>query len=142
MGLLDGLLKNAPAIAQLATSNPQILQAALALLSTRDASVGGTGGLGGLVSAFERNGLGSMIGSWIGTGPNPPITGSQLENALGSDVLGQFAQRAGIPAGQAGGALASVLPGLIDHLTPEGQMPEAGALEHGIGSLLGMLGGH
>jgi uncharacterized protein YidB (DUF937 family) len=140
MGFLDGLLKSAPAVAQLATSNPQILKAALALLSTRDASVGGTGGLGSLVSAFEQKGLGGMVGSWIATGPNPPVSATQLESVLGSGVLGQFAQKAGIPMADAGGALASVLPTLVDHLTPQGQMPQVGDLEHGIGSLLGMLG--
>jgi len=140
MDLMNVLMKNAPAIAQMVASNPQLVKAALALLSSRDTSVGDTSGLGGLVSAFQQKGMGDMIGSWISTGPNPPVTGSQLENVLGSAVLGQFAHKAGVPPSAASGALASVLPALIDHLTPTGTMPEAGGLEGAIGSLLGMIG--
>jgi len=31
-------------------------------------------GLGGLVDQFKRGGLEDIIKSWIGTGPNKPIT--------------------------------------------------------------------
>ena len=66
MGFLDGLLKQAMCgqsgasglgnVAALVSSNPQILSALSSLLSSRDASVGGTGGLGALVSAFVLGG--------------------------------------------------------------------------------------
>ncbi|HEY3384568.1 MAG TPA: YidB family protein [Vicinamibacterales bacterium] len=140
MGFLDALLKQGPAIAQMAAANPQVVKAALSLLSSRDTSVGGSGGLAGLVGAFQQKGLGDMVSSWISTGPNPPVTGSQLEHVMGADALGQFAQAAGVSPASAGGALASVLPGLIDHLTPQGTMPQGNALEDAIGSLLGSLG--
>ena len=47
------------------------------------------GGLAGLVQKFEHSGLGSVIGSWIGTGQNLPISAEQLKSVLGSDVIGQ-----------------------------------------------------
>ena len=60
MGLLDGILKQAMGgqsseggLAGL-VGNPQILGALTGLLSTRDSSIGGSGGLGGLVSAFQQ----------------------------------------------------------------------------------------
>jgi uncharacterized protein YidB (DUF937 family) len=37
-----------------------------------------------------------MIQSWISTGPNPAINADQLKAALGSDMVQQLAQRAGI----------------------------------------------
>jgi uncharacterized protein YidB (DUF937 family) len=150
MGLLDNILKQVgagggqagglAAIADLVAKNPQIVAAAVSLLSTRDASVGGSGGLGGLVSAFEKSGMGNVISQWIATGPNPPISGDQLSRVLGASVIGQIAQKAGVGQSEAGSALAAVLPGLIDHLTPNGKVPDANALESTLGSLLSGLG--
>jgi uncharacterized protein YidB (DUF937 family) len=84
--------------------------------------------------------MGDMITSWISTGPNPPITSSQITDVLGSTVLKQFAQKAGVPHNEAGGWLASLLPAVIDQLTPDGDVPEANSLESTLGGLLGQLG--
>ena len=125
MGLMDDLMNNAPAIAGQLAKNPQLVNAALSLLSSRDASVGGTAGLTGRVSAFQQKGLGDMVSAWVSKGPNPPVSASQLRDVLGPAVLAQFAQKAGLSASDAGGALAAVLPALVDHLTPEGQVPQS-----------------
>lgn len=140
MGLLDGFLESAPGLQQMVAGNPNLARAALALLNPSDPSVGGSGGLASLIGAFQQNGLGDMMKAWISTGPNPPVSGAQLEGVLGREVLGQFAQKAGVPSASAGGALASILPGLVDHLTPDGNMPQAANLQGAIGSLLGLLG--
>jgi len=143
MGLLDNLLKGSgglAGIADLVAKNPQLVAAAVSMLSTRDASVGGTGGLGGLISAFQKGGLGDVMSQWISTGPNPPISADQLTKVLGSDVIGQIAQKAGLGHAEAGSALAAVLPSLIDHLTPNGQVPDTNVLEGTLGSLLSSLG--
>jgi uncharacterized protein YidB (DUF937 family) len=146
MGLLDSILGQGggggglAGLARMAAQNPQLIQAALALLSTKDPSVGGTGGLGGLIGAFQKGGLGDMVSQWVSTGPNPPVSASQVSDVLGGDVLSQFARKAGIGQGDAAGALASILPQLVDHLTPNGQVPDAGSLEGTLGSLLGSLG--
>ncbi len=94
------------------------------------------GGIAGLAQVFQQKGLGSMMSSWIGTGPNPPITADQLSSVLGSGQLGALAQKFGIPPQAAAGALAAVLPTLIDKLTPQGQIP---AQESGGGLLGGLL---
>jgi uncharacterized protein YidB (DUF937 family) len=60
-----------------------------------------------------------------------------IAGILGDDTLGQFAKMAGIDSGQAVSMLASVLPALVNRLTPQGQMPHTNALEDMIGSLLG-----
>jgi uncharacterized protein YidB (DUF937 family) len=139
MGFLDDVMKQSgglSGVAEMVAKNPQVLNAVVSLLSTKDTSVGGSGGLGGLVSAFQQKGLGDVMSSWISTGPNPPISADQLKNVLGSDVLGQFASKAGVPQGQAGSVLASLLPAVIDHLTPNGQVPQTNALEGALGGLL------
>lgn len=90
------------------------------------ANDGGQGGLGGLVSKFERAGMGDVIGSWIGKGENKPVSEGQLGNVLGGDVVSSMAQKLGINAGMLLPMLAMLLPKLIDHLTPQGQVPARG----------------
>jgi uncharacterized protein YidB (DUF937 family) len=142
MGFLDEIMKSQDlgSIAGMIAKNPQILQAAIALLSTRDSSVGGSGGLGSLASAFQGKGLEDVFSSWVSTGANKSISASQLENVLGKDVLGQFAKKAGIGSGEAGSVLASLLPELVNQVTPKGKVPETSSLEGALGSILSSLG--
>lgn len=151
MGFLDELVKQAMDgsgnasgignVASLVANNPQILSALTSLLSTRDASVGGSGGLGALIGAFQQKGLGDMVSSWISTGPNPPMSAAQVTDVLGEDTLSQFANKAGVPVSDAGSLLASLLPAAVDHLTPGGSVPETNALETELTSrLAGWLG--
>ena len=93
-----------------------------------------------MLAQFQKAGLGDMMSSWISTGPNPPVSASQLESVLGGDVLAQFGAKAGLGSGQAGSVLASLLPAVIDQLTPEGKAPQQQSLDSTLGSLLGMLG--
>ena len=141
MGILDNLLGGQlGGLAEMAMKNPQAVSAVVSLLSSRDASVGGTAGLGGLIQAFQGKGMGDMISSWISTGPNPPVSASQITDVLGHDTLRQFAAKAGVPNQEAGGLLASLLPAIIDQLTPKGTVPESNSLESTLGGLLSSLG--
>lgn len=99
---------------------------------------GAGGGLGGLMDKFNQAGLGEVLGSWIGTGQNVPISGEQLGGVLGGDAMGDLAARLGMEPGNAADQLAQVLPGLIDQLTPQGTAPEGGF--GNAGDLMGMLG--
>jgi len=140
MGILDDLLgKQLGGLAASAMKNPQVIAAIASLLSSRDASVGGSGGLAGLVQAFQSKGMGDVMSSWISTGPNPPISERQITDVLGTDILSQFAGKAGVPQGEAGGLLASLLPAVIDQLTPQGRVPESNDLESALGGLLSGL---
>ena len=91
------------------------------------------------VVGFALAGLGDVAASWVGTGANQPITGAQLSGVLGSDALSGLAGKFGVNPDDLAGQLSSVLPGLVDKLTPNGQAPVAG-LGNG-GDLMGMLGG-
>lgn len=98
-----------------------------------------TGGLSGLIEAFKNKGLGEAASSWVGTGENQSVSGEAMENVLGSDKIQQIAGALGISAGEASGGLASLLPQIIDKLTPEGAVPEGGLLEQGLSLLKGKL---
>jgi uncharacterized protein YidB (DUF937 family) len=80
-----------------------------------------------------------MIAGWISTGPNPPVSEAQVRDVLGDETLGQFASKAGVSASVAGPLLAGLLPAAIDHLTPDGKVPNASALEDSLTSLLSGL---
>ena len=87
-----------------------------------------TGGLGGLVQAFEQGGLGSVVNSWVSTGQNLPISAEQIKAVLGGGKLQEIAAQLGVSTEEASGSLAELLPKAVDHLTPNGQIPEGGGL--------------
>ncbi len=96
------------------------------------------GGLGDLMAKFQQGGMGDVMSSWIGSGQNMPISGDQLSNVLGPDMLGKIASQLGISHGEAAGQLSQVLPQVVDKLTPNGQVPEGGLGD--IGAILGRFG--
>jgi uncharacterized protein YidB (DUF937 family) len=105
------------------------------------ANNGSQGGLGGLVSKFEQAGMGQVVNSWIGKGENAPISGGQLGDVLGSETVTNIASKLGINAATLLPMLATMLPQLIDHLTPHGEVPAQGAGNHDdlLASLSGLL---
>lgn len=86
------------------------------------------GGISGLQQMFHNQGLGGIISSWIGTGQNLPISKDQLQNALHGETLQNVASRAGIDPSQLTGMMSQLLPHVVDKLTPNGQVPDSGAL--------------
>ena len=103
-------------------SRTRLLQAALSLLANN----GQLGGLHGLVERFQEAGLGNAIGSWIGTGQNIPITGNQMQQALGEGQLQQISEEASLSQKETADRLSDMLPDLIDKLTPGGHIPRGG----------------
>jgi uncharacterized protein YidB (DUF937 family) len=86
---------------------------------------GNSGGLSNLVSNADSQGLGHIVGSWIGTGSNQPVSADQVQKLVGQDRISRFANQAGISSGVAGAALTRILPVLVDRLTPHGKLPQA-----------------
>jgi uncharacterized protein YidB (DUF937 family) len=83
------------------------------------------GGVQGIVSQLESQGLGNTVKSWVGTGANEPVTGDQIHAALGPDMIAQLAAKVGMTPEDLSAKLAQVLPGAIDKLTPRGTVPAA-----------------
>lgn len=94
------------------------------------------GGLSGLINKFEKGGLSEIVSSWIGTGQNAPVSADQITHVLGSEKIKEIAGSLGMSDNQVSGGLASLLPQLIDKLTPEGKLPDDNSLEQHLGSLL------
>ncbi|MBL8476749.1 MAG: DUF937 domain-containing protein [Methyloversatilis sp.] len=98
-----------------------------------------TGGLQGLIAAFQDQGLGDLASSWVGTGQNLPISPEQLQSVLGSGQIGQIAQQLGLSSQEVSGQLSALLPQVIDGITPNGQIPEGDAMQNALGMLSGLL---
>jgi uncharacterized protein YidB (DUF937 family) len=109
MGLLDGLIGGVVG-AGMATVVSQILEK--------------HGGLQGVVNEFERNGFGSTVQSWVGTGPNQAISSDGVNRVLGGDLLQQLAAKSGLSVQELTQKLSQVLPEAVDKLTPDGVIPK------------------
>ena len=80
----------------------------------------GQGGVAGLAEKFGQNGLGDVVGSWIGSGSNAGVSPEQIAQVLGSGPIGDFARKLGVSPEQASETLAGLLPEAVDRLTPGG----------------------
>src|SRR5262245_27280576 len=83
------------------------------------------GGLQGVVNEFEKNGLGPTVKSWVGTGPNHPISSDDVQRTLGPDLLQQLSQKSGLSVQDLTQKLSQILPQAVDKLTPDGTIPKA-----------------
>ncbi len=123
MGLLDEVM----AAAGGGTAQPQQGNALSAIMHYINSPQ--VGGIAGLQSMFQQGGLGHILSSWIGTGQNLPVSASQLQNVLHGGALQEAAQKAGMDPTQLTGAMASLLPHLMDKMSPNGQLPTGSSLQ-------------
>ena len=84
-----------------------------------------SGGLNELVNRFQQNGLGDKAESWVATGPNKPVSPTELEQAIGPDVLQDLIAKTGLPREELLKRLSQELPQAVDKYTPEGRLPSA-----------------
>jgi uncharacterized protein YidB (DUF937 family) len=120
MGILDGLLgSRMGGMTGDGTGGKQspLLQIALQLMQQN-------GGLQGMLGKFQQAGYGAQADSWVSTGQNQPLNADALSQVLGHGQLSQIAQQLGLSQGAVAGGLASVLPQVIDKMTPQGQVPD------------------
>ena len=108
MGLLDGLLGGAVGAG--------VMTAVTSLIQQH-------GGVQGVVSQLESQGLGGVAKSWISNGPNQPISPEQVHQVFGSDMISQLAAKAGVNPQDLAAKLSQMLPTAIDKLTPAGTVP-------------------
>jgi uncharacterized protein YidB (DUF937 family) len=143
MGLLDSILGSAFGQGGqngASGTNPgaaALMQLAMQLLAGGNSPHGG-GGLMALIQQFQQAGMGQHVDSWVGTGNNMPISPDQLMQVFGRGRMEQMAASAGMPMDQVSSGLSDLLPQLIDHVTPEGQVPDQG-LDGALADLSRML---
>jgi len=109
MGMLDGLLGGIVGAGMVSIVNGVIEK---------------HGGLQGVVNQFEQNGLGNTVKSWVGTGPNQPISPDDVHRTLGPDLLRELSEKSGLSIQDLTQKLSQVLPQAVDKLTPDGTLPQ------------------
>ena len=55
-----------------------------------------SGGLGDLLKQLQQNGHGETANSWVGNGPNKPISPNDLASALGADQIDNLSSQSGL----------------------------------------------
>jgi uncharacterized protein YidB (DUF937 family) len=91
------------------------------------------GGLGGLLDKLTNAGHSEAVDSWVKPGDNKSIAPGQLQEAVGSKTISDLARQAGMSEQELLEQLSKVLPGVVDKLTPTGQIPD----QQKVASLLG-----
>lgn len=98
-----------------------------------------SGGITGLVKAFEAKGLGGLVQSWVGTGSNQTVSPVQIQAVLGHEKIQALAEKTGLSTEVLATQIAQHLPKMIDLLSPKGQLPASNGLGGALTSILGQL---
>jgi len=130
MGLLDEVIKGVAGKSLGGGGQNPLMDIVLGLVTNPQ-----TGGLQGLIQMFKEKGLGDAVSSWISTGENQPVSGDQIQHALGGNLIQQIAEQLGSSKSEISGGLSDLLPQIIDKLTPNGTLPDGNSLQQGLSSL-------
>jgi uncharacterized protein YidB (DUF937 family) len=82
-----------------------------------------SGGLGDLLNQFQQKGQGDAASSWVSNGPNKQISPGDLANALGADQIESLSAQSGLSRDELLQGLSQYLPDAVNHLTPDGRLP-------------------
>ena len=82
-----------------------------------------SGGLGDLLNQFQQKGQSDAANSWVSNGPNKQITPGDLASALGADQINSLASQSGLSRDELLKGLSQYLPDVVNHLTPDGRLP-------------------
>ncbi len=84
-----------------------------------------TSGLSNLVNDLKSSGVGAAQ-SWVGSGPNEPVSPQQLGAGLGNETVDALSRQTGMSRDDLLAALSRHLPEVVDRLTPNGRLPSQG----------------
>jgi uncharacterized protein YidB (DUF937 family) len=86
------------------------------------------GGLAGILSSFQQAGLGHVAQSWVGNGPNQPVSPQQLQGVFGTDQVQTMATQSGLAPQDFLSQLSQHLPNVVNGMTPNGRLPDEGTV--------------
>ena len=101
------------------------------------------GGLQGALDKLKGQGLTSQVDDWVSTGPgeNAHVGAEQVQSLFDDADVEQVAQQTQTPKSAIYGAIASVLPQVIDSLTPQGGNTNPQEANNDIQQVLNLLSG-
>jgi uncharacterized protein YidB (DUF937 family) len=94
------------------------------------------GGLSKIMNGMQSAGLEDKAKSWISQGENQPISADEVKKVVPAEKIAEVAQKTGVSHDDAAGLIAKALPAVVSHVTPDGHVPDAGAIEQTLGKLV------
>ena len=88
-----------------------------------------------LIGKFQQDGLGDIVGSWLGDGANRGIDGGAIENAFGAEKIGEAASTMGVDSNSLVSGLTDVIPQLVDKASSGGNLLDAAGGMSGIADM-------
>src|SRR6185369_900562 len=101
------------------------------------------GGISAVLDRFKQQGYSQQAASWVSTGENQPLDAQAVSDVIGTEELSRLSQQLGVPHEQVASGLADILPQVVNHLTPAGDVPQDAddTLGSGLAALERLLGG-
>ena len=82
------------------------------------------GGVGALLQRFQQKGYSQQAASWVSTGPNEELAPQAVNDVVGMDELSRLSQQLGVSHEEVSAGMAQILPEVVNHLTPQGNVPD------------------
>lgn len=101
------------------------------------------GGLQGALDQLKGQGLTSQVDDWVSTGPgaNANISTQSVQNLFDQQEVANVAAQAQVPTQDVYGAISSVLPDIIDSLTPQAGQTDQQEANSDIQNILNLVQG-
>ncbi|WOE40144.1 YidB family protein [Acinetobacter chinensis] len=100
------------------------------------------GGLQGALAKLQGAGLGGQVQSWVDPSQsNSAASAQQIQSLFNTQEVEQVAQQAQVPAQEVYGAISSVLPQIIDSLTPQGDATDQHEANADIQQVMNLVSG-
>ena len=139
-GLTGGQQQQAPQAQQSGFNAQSLLIAVVPLVL---AWIQKNGGLQGALDQLKGQGLTSQVDDWVSTGEgaNASVNEQQVQNLFDQSEVEQVAQQAQVPTNAVYGAISSVLPEIIDSLTPQAGQTDHNEANDDIQNVLNLVSG-
>ena len=101
------------------------------------------GGLQGALDSLKGQGLTSQVEDWVstGAGDNAAVDPQQIQSLFSDAEIEQVAQQAQAPKQDVLSAISTVLPQIIDSLTPQGEQTSSTEANSDIANVMNLVSG-
>lgn len=100
------------------------------------------GGLQGALAKLQGAGLAGQVQSWVDPSQgNGAVNVEQIQSLFGGQQVEQVAQQANVPTNDVYGAISTVLPQIIDSLTPQGDATDHTEANGDIQNVMNLVSG-
>ena len=84
------------------------------------------GGIGGVLEKFQSKGYSQQAASWVSNGSNEELQPHAVSELMGTEELSRLSQQLGVSQEEVSSGMAQILPEMMNHLTPQGDVPADG----------------